>query len=227
MLKKKAVALVSGGLDSSVVLGWARSLGFEVVALTLRYGQRHAIEIESAKKVCRSQGVTDHRIVNVDLALFGGSALTDRVVDVPKGTSPGSSGAIPPTYVPARNTIFLSLALSLAESIGAKDIFIGVSSVDYSGYPDCRPEFILAFQQVAKLGTRAADTDDSYEIHAPLVHLTKKETILKGISLGVDFSSTWTCYDPLENGNPCGACESCQLRAKGFEEAGLPDPLLG
>lgn len=225
-MTKKAVVLVSGGLDSSVVLASAKSEGFDVVALTLRYGQRHGVEVSSAKRVCRYLKVDDHRIVDVDLSAFGGSALTDKVIEVPKGQEPGSAGKIPLTYVPARNTIFLSLALSLAESIGARDIFIGVSSVDYSGYPDCRPEFIEAFQKVAKLGTRAADSGERYAIHAPLVHLTKRETILKGLDLGVDFGQTWTCYDPTEDGGPCGGCESCQLRAKGFEEAGVPDPLM-
>ncbi len=226
MNSKKAVALVSGGLDSAVTLAMSKSLGFDTVALSLSYGQRHSIELDSAKRVCVSLGVLDHRIINVDLSAFGGSALTDHVIDVPKDTPLGSPGAIPPTYVPARNTIFLSLSLALAESIDARDIFIGVSSVDYSGYPDCRPQFIEAYQQLANLGTRAADSGEHFEIHAPLIHLTKKETILKGLSLGVDFSVTWTCYDPLENKTPCLTCESCRIRAKGFEDAGIPDPLL-
>jgi 7-cyano-7-deazaguanine synthase len=225
-LTKKAVVLVSGGLDSAVVSAVAKSSGFDVYALTFWYGQRHGIELESAKRVCSSLGISNQLVLSVDLSAFGGSALTDQVIDVPKGTFPGREGVIPLTYVPARNTIFLSLALSWAEALGARDIFIGVSSVDYSGYPDCRPEFIRAFQFAANLGTRSADTGESFEIHAPLVDLTKKETILKGIALGVDFGVTWTCYDPQENGSPCLSCESCQLRARGFDEAGVADPLL-
>ncbi len=222
---KKAVVLVSGGLDSTVSLASAKSKGFEVHALTIQYGQRHIRELRSAKKVCEHFQVSDYKILAVDLRAFGASALTDDLA-VPKGTVPGESG-IPVTYVPARNTIFLSLALGFAEAVGARDIFIGVSSVDYSGYPDCRPEFIDAFEKAANLGTRAAQDRKLFRIHTPVMSLTKGETVLLGLSLGVDFSLTWTCYDPTENGEPCRECESCRLRAKGFEDAGVDDPLLG
>lgn len=221
---KKAVVLISGGLDSSVSLASAKSRGFDVKALTVSYGQRHIRELLSAKKVCESFGVTDHKFIEVDLRAFGASALTDDLA-VPKGVAPGASG-IPVTYVPARNTIFLSLALAFAEAVGARDIFIGVSSVDYSGYPDCRPEFIDAFEKAANLGTRAADDKKLFLIHTPVMSLTKGETVKLGLSLGVDFSLTWTCYDPTPDEKPCGDCESCRLRAKGFEEAGVEDPLF-
>lgn len=223
--EKKAVVLVSGGLDSSVSLAVAKSRGFDVKALTVQYGQRHARELLSAKKICESLAVSEHKIINLDLRCFGASALTDNF-EVPKNQEPGSSG-IPITYVPARNTIFLSLALAFAESVGARDIFIGVSSVDYSGYPDCRPEFIDAFEKAANLGTKAADDKKLFRIHTPVMSLTKGETVLLGNQLGVDFSLTWTCYDPTPDGKPCGLCESCQLRAKGFEEANSHDPLIG
>jgi 7-cyano-7-deazaguanine synthase len=223
--EKKAVVLASGGLDSSVSLAVAKSGGFDVKALTVRYGQRHARELLSAKKICEFLKVSEHKIIEVDLRCFGASALTDDL-EVPKDCEPGSSG-IPITYVPARNTIFLSLALAFAEAVGARDIFIGVSSVDYSGYPDCRPEFIDAFEKAANLGTKAADDKSLFRIHTPVMSLTKGETVLLGNQLGVDFSLTWTCYDPTPEGKPCGLCESCQLRAKGFEEANLKDPLIG
>lgn len=221
---KKAVVLISGGLDSTVSLASAKSQGFDVKALTISYGQRHIRELLSAKKVCESFQITDHKIIEVDLRAFGASALTDDLA-VPKGVEPGASG-IPVTYVPARNTIFLSLALAFAEAVGARDIFIGVSSVDYSGYPDCRPEFIDAFEKAANLGTRAADDKKQFRIHTPVMSLTKGETVELGMRLGVDFSLTWTCYDPTPDEKPCGDCESCRLRQKGFEEAGIGDPLL-
>ncbi len=222
---KSCVVLVSGGLDSAVTLALAGDRGFVAHGLTVRYGQRHSIEIESARKVFNAIGGGEHKIIDLDLRLFGGSALTDDM-DVPKGSSPSKDAPIPSTYVPARNTIFLSLALSWAEAIGARDIFTGVSAVDYSGYPDCRPDFIAAFEQVANLGTRAVDTGERFRIHTPLIEMTKGETVQKGIALGVDFAQTWTCYDPLSSGYPCGECESCYLRAKGFWEAGVSDPLL-
>ncbi len=221
---KSCVVLVSGGLDSAVTLAMAVNLGFRAHALTVRYGQRHAIETEASLKVCSHLKAVDHKLINLDLRLFGGSALTDDL-DVPKGNLPLNADAIPCTYVPARNTIFLSLALSFAEALGAKDIFTGVSSVDYSGYPDCRPAFIEAFEKTANLGTRAADGGEKFNIHTPLIHMTKAETIQAGLKLGVHFSLTWTCYDPLSNGRPCLECESCLLRAKGFKEAGVEDPI--
>lgn len=222
---KKAVALVSGGLDSAVSAAIASSMGFEVYALTVHYGQRHEVELKASRRVCRSLNVAEHKVISVDLRQFGGSALTDDIL-VPKGDGPIGAGPIPATYVPARNTVFLSLALSWAEALGAYEIFIGVSSVDYSGYPDCRPEYIQAFENLANLGTKVVDSQSRFHIHAPVVRLSKEETILKGLELGVDFSHTWTCYDPTPEGRPCGGCESCRLRAKGFEEAGLPDPAL-
>lgn len=223
--KNKSVVLLSGGLDSSVTLAISKNLGFESHALTIRYGQRHFQEINSAMEVCRILKPSSHQIFDLDLTSFGGSALTDNI-DVPKG-SISSSNDIPSTYVPARNTIFLSLALAFAETIGSRDIFIGVSSVDFSGYPDCRESFIKSFETMANLGTKAVLGGNPFTVHAPLIHLSKAETILKGRELGVDFSATWTCYDPKENGKPCGLCESCLLRARGFNESGVIDPLLG
>jgi 7-cyano-7-deazaguanine synthase len=222
---RPAVVLVSGGLDSSVVLAMAIDRGFAAHALSIRYGQRHAIESAAAKRVCARLGVRDHKIIDIDLRAFGGSALTD-AIEVPKGERPPGADPIPLTYVPARNTIFLSLALSWAEALEAHDIFIGVSAVDYSGYPDCRPEFIEAFEGLANLGTRAANGGKKFSIHAPLVDLTKGETVKAGLELGLDFGLTWSCYDPVSGDRPCGECESCLLRAKGFAEAGVPDPAL-
>ena len=222
---KPCVVLVSGGLDSAVTLAIAVRQGFTAHGLTVHYGQRHAIEIASARKVFNSISDAEHKVIDLDLRLFGGSALTDDLA-VPKGTIPEKDLAVPSTYVPARNTIFLSLALSWAEALGARDIFTGISAVDYSGYPDCRPRFVEAFEQVANLGTKAGDTGQSFKIHTPLIQLTKGETVKKGLELGVNFGLTWTCYDPLPRGLPCGECESCYLRAKGFKEAGVTDPLL-
>lgn len=222
----KAVVLVSGGLDSATVLAIARQQGFETYALSIDYGQRHRFELEAAQRVCRSQGATQHRIIQLDLRQFGGSALTDNI-DVPKDRRDDElHTTIPITYVPARNTIFLSLALGWAEVIGAFDLFIGVNAVDYSGYPDCRPEFLRAFAEVARLGTKAGvERTGRFVIHSPLISLTKAEIIRRGVSLGVDYSLTTSCYDPDASGRPCGHCDSCQLRRKGFSEAGLVDPL--
>ena len=211
---QKAVVLLSGGMDSSVVAAVAKDRGFEVHALTFAYGQRHEVEIEAARRVVESLSIPVHRIIRLDPVLFSGSALTDDLL-VPKGED-AKAGEIPVTYVSARNTVFLSMALSYAESNGARDIFIGVSAVDYSGYPDCRPEFIASFERTANLGTRSADSGDKISIHAPLQLLTKEETALLGRSLGVDFDLTHSCYDPLPDGSPCGSCASCMLRSKGL-----------
>ncbi len=225
--EKGAVVLLSGGLDSATTLAIARSEGFQCHALTFRYGQRHQREIEAAKKVANSLEVIEHRCIDVDLAWFSGSALTDSTIKVPKdGTDLGRPGRIPPTYVPARNIIFLSYALAWAEVLGAFDIFIGVNAIDYSGYPDCRPEFITAFERVANLATAAAiERKGRYHIHTPIIDMTKAEIILTGIKLGVDFSLTHSCYDPDKQGRSCGRCDSCRLRLKGFAEAGLKDPI--
>jgi 7-cyano-7-deazaguanine synthase len=224
---RKAVVLLSGGLDSATILAIARSEGFQCYALTFRYGQRHQREIEAAKKVAESLEVTEHRRIDVDLAQFGGSALTDSAIEVPKDRPDlGKPGRIPPTYVPARNTVFLSYALAWAEMLDASDIFIGVNAIDYSGYPDCRPEFIKAFERVANLATTATGRGKvRYRIHTPLISMTKREIILTGTKLGVDYSLTHSCYDPDEYGRSCGRCDSCKLRLKGFAEAGLKDPI--
>lgn len=225
--RKNAVVLLSGGLDSATVLAIARSEGFETYALSFRYGQRHSVELDAAVLIARAQGVVKHLIVDLDLRLFGGSALTADM-DVPKARSPEEmNDGIPVTYVPARNTIFLSYALAWAEVLQSKDVFIGVNSVDYSGYPDCRPEYISAYEQMARLATKAAvDSDQVLTIHAPLINLTKGEIIRKGVALGVDYALTSSCYDPHSHGAPCGECDSCQLRAKGFADVGLIDPLV-
>lgn len=224
---KKAVVLLSGGLDSATTLAIARSEGFCCYALTFRYGQRHRREIEAAKKIANSLEVVEHRCIDIDLAQFGGSALTDSTVEVPRDSADlGRPGQIPPTYVPARNTVFLSYALAWAEVLGAFDIFIGVNAIDYSGYPDCRAEFITAFEKMANLATAAAGRGKAqYRIHTPLISMTKREIILTGTKLGVDYSLTHSCYDPDEQGRSCGRCDSCRLRLKGFTEAGLKDPI--
>jgi len=224
---KKAVVLLSGGLDSATTLAIARSEGFQCYALTCLYGQRHKREIEAAKKVANSVGAAEHRIIHIDLAWLGGSALTDSSVEVPKDRPDlGNSDQIPATYVPARNTIFLSYALAYAEVLGAFDIFIGVNAVDYSGYPDCRAEFISAFEKTANLATAASVKNKvRYHIHTPLINMTKGQIVLAGIKLKVDYSMTHSCYDPDEQGRSCGACDSCRLRLKGFAEAGLRDPI--
>ncbi len=229
-INKKAIVLLSGGLDSATTLAMAQDLGFDCYAMTFRYGQRHNVEIECSKKVAVSFSAKEHRIIDMDLAAFGGSALTDMGIDVPKNrddiAEKVDSNVIPITYVPARNTIFLSYALAFAEVIGSFDIFIGVNATDYSGYPDCRPEFIDAFEKMANLATAAVvEGKGKYTIHTPIIKLSKSEIIKTGVSLGVDYSLTHSCYDPAENGNPCGKCDSCQLRLKGFKDANLSDPV--
>lgn len=221
---KKAVVLLSGGLDSTTCLGLARRAGFEPVCLSVDYGQRHAVELERAQAVAKAHGVVDHRVVRLDLRAIGGSALTADVA-VPKHDDVAQLGAgIPVTYVPARNTIFLGLALGLAEVVGATDLFIGVNAVDYSGYPDCRPEFIRAFEQLAALATKAGVEGARFVVHAPLSGLTKADIIRAGLAAGVDYALTHSCYDPGPAGLACGRCDSCLLRKKGFEEAGVADP---
>ncbi len=224
--KAKAVVLLSGGLDSTTVLALAHDQGFETYALTLRYGQRHEVEINAATKIAETMKVARHAILDIDLGVFGGSALTD-ATPVPKGRSDTEIGTgIPVTYVPARNTVFLSLALAWAEVLEAYDIFIGVNALDYSGYPDCRPEFIQSFESLAALATKAGvEGAKKFTIHTPLIDLSKKEIIEKGRALGIDYGLTRTCYDPTPDGIPCGACDACLLRLKGFQEAGLEDPL--
>ena len=221
---KRAVVLLSGGLDSATTLAIAKEEAYEIFALSFRYGQRHEIEIGSAERVAKSFGVREHRVMEIDLRGFGGSALTD-AIEVPKnrGADEMASG-IPITYVPARNTIFLSYALAWAEVIGAQDIFIGVNALDYSGYPDCRPEFIAQFENLAQVATKAGVEGTRYQIHAPLIEMTKEQIIREGTKLGVQFSLTTSCYDPMADGRACGECDSCLLRAKGFREAGMPDP---
>lgn len=222
-----AVVLLSGGLDSATVAAIAASQGFAVNALSFDYGQRHRWELEAARRVAQSLGVVNHRIATIDLRVFGGSALTTSDIEVPKGRlSAEMEHGIPITYVPARNTIFLSFALAWTEVLGAEDIFIGVNALDYSGYPDCRPEFIAAYENMANLATKAGvEGRQKLRIHAPLIQLTKAQIIQRGIELGVDFSLTSSCYDPDEDGAPCGQCDSCFLRRKGFRENDLEDPL--
>ena len=224
---KPAVVLLSGGLDSTTVLARARADGFTPYALSFRYGQRHAVELEAAARVAAALGVAEHVIAEIDLRRFGGSALTAALA-VPKGRElPAVTSAIPITYVPARNTVFLSFALAWAEVLEAGDIFIGVNALDYSGYPDCRPAYIAAFEHLANLATAAAvEGRQCYRIHAPLIQLSKAEIIRTGLALGVDYALTSSCYDPSPAGRPCGGCDSCQLRAKGFAEVGVTDPLL-
>jgi 7-cyano-7-deazaguanine synthase len=223
--RPKAVVLLSGGMDSSTTAAIALAEGFDVHALSVRYGQRHAVELEAARRVARRLGIERHVVIDLDLREFGGSALTAEVA-VPKDTPLERIGErIPPTYVPARNTIFLSLALGWAEAIGARDIFIGANALDYSGYPDCRPEFMAAFERLANLGTRAGVSGDGFRIHTPLIGLSKREIVLRGRELGVDWALTSTCYDPAPDGTACGRCEACILRLKGFQEAGLEDPV--
>jgi len=222
---KRAVVLLSGGLDSATVLAISHAEGFESHALSFRYGQRHEREIAAAERIAQSLGARQHRIVQIDLRIFGGSALTADL-PVPSGRSETEIVAeIPITYVPARNTIFLSYALAWAEVLAAQDIFIGANAVDYSGYPDCRPEFIRAFEQLANIATRAGVEGNRFTIHAPLISLRKSEIIQRGMSLGIDYSLTHSCYQPTAEGLACGVCDSCQLRRKGFREAGLSDPI--
>ena len=223
---KKAVILLSGGLDSATTLAIAQNDGFTLYGLTFSYGQRHQFEIGASQKIAEACNLTDHIITEIDLRAFGGSALTDDI-DVPKDRSENTmSGSIPVTYVPARNTIFLSFALAWAEVLQSNDIFLGVNSMDYSGYPDCRPEYIQSFQAMANLATKAGvDGDQSITIHTPLISMTKEEIIRKGLELGVDYSLTHSCYDPDKAGNACGRCDSCRIRLKGFQEAGTADPI--
>jgi len=224
-MERPAIVLLSGGLDSTTVLAIAKAEGYTPYALSFRYGQRHAVELVAAAKVAEAQGVGRHVVADIDLRVFGGSALTSDVA-VPKHDSAQDLAAdIPITYVPARNTIFLSFALAYAETVGASDIFIGVSSLDYSGYPDCRPEYIEAYEAMANLATRAGVEGSKLTIHTPLISLSKADTIRRGLELGVDYGLTSSCYDPSLDGRPCGHCDSCLLRLKGFSEVGTTDPL--
>jgi 7-cyano-7-deazaguanine synthase len=224
-MTKSAVVLLSGGLDSATALGLAREAGFDCRAISFDYGQRHRCELEAARRVALSLGVVDHRVVAVDLRAIGGSALT-AAIDVPKERAiEAMSRSIPVTYVPARNTIFLAIALGLAEVSGAFDIFIGANAVDFSGYPDCRPEYLAQFETLANLATRAGvEGTGRFKIQAPLEHLGKAQIIREGVRLGIDYGLTLSCYDPDEQARACGRCDSCQLRRKGFQEAGIPDP---
>ncbi len=220
MSTKKAVVLLSGGLDSATCLAIAKAEGFEIHTLTFAYGQRHNVELDCAKKLAEAAGVVKHHLISFDLREWGGSALTSDVIAVPDAGGDG----IPVTYVPARNTIFLSFAAALAETIGAKDIFIGVNSLDYSGYPDCRPAFVKSFELTATLGTKAVDEGWTFRINAPLQYLKKTEIIQRGLELGVDYSMTHSCYNPNPDGSPCLKCDSCSLRQKAFSELGMTDP---
>ncbi len=226
MAGKKSVILLSGGVDSATAAAIAKERGFELYALTFEYGQRHRREVEAAKRVAAHIGVKQHVIIAFDLRAIGGSALTDEI-EVPKGRSAAEiARGIPSTYVPARNTIFLSFALALAERIEAADIFFGANQLDYSGYPDCREAYLHAFEAMANIGTKAAVEGQLHiTIHAPLIHMSKAEIIRKGTELGIDYGLTWSCYDPRLDGRACGLCDSCQFRLKGFNEAGYPDPL--
>ena len=222
---KRAIVLLSGGLDSATTLAIARKEGFENYALSFDYGQRHKIEIEAARNVAKSLGAKEHRVAKIDIDVLGGSALTDDIA-VPKSrTESEIANGIPITYVPARNTVFLAHALAWAEVLGATDIFLGVNAIDYSGYPDCRPEFIAMFEMLANLGTKAGIEGARFRIHAPLAKFSKAEIIRKAVDLDVDLSLTHSCYDPAPDGAACGQCDSCQLRLKGFREAGVPDPI--
>jgi len=212
-MPNRAVVLLSGGVDSTTTLAIARAEGYACYALSFRYGQRHAIELEAAQRIAQTLGAVEHKILDIDLRAFGGSALTDDIA-VPKLRTADAS--IPVTYVPARNTIFLSLALAWAEVLGARDIFIGVNALDYSGYPDCRPEYIAAFQRMANLATKAGAEGSHFRVHTPLIEMSKADIIRKGLELGVDFELTFSCYDPSPDGSPCGQCDSCQIRAQGF-----------
>ena len=221
----RAVVLLSGGLDSYTAAAVAKRDGFTLCALSLNYGQRHVIELEASRAVAAALGVEQHLELDLDLTKIGGSALTSSRIEVPKD-QPIDPGVIPSTYVPARNTIFLSMAMGWAEVLGASDIFIGVNALDYSGYPDCRPEFIRAFEQLARLATKAGVEGGALAVHTPLIALSKAEIILLGLSLGLDYGLTLSCYDPGADGRPCGHCDSCRLRAAGFAEAGATDPLI-
>src|SRR5215471_2038534 len=227
MTGKPAVVLLSGGLDSTTVLAIARSEGYEPYALSFRYGQRHSVELEAAHRVAATLGVARHVVADIDLRVFGGSALTDDIAVPRHGSADRLGDGIPVTYVPARNTVFLAFALAWAETLGSSDIFIGVNALDYSGYPDCRPEYIRAFEQMANLATKAGvEGHQDLKIHAPLIDLTKAQIIERGLALGVDYSLTHSCYDPDPAGRACGGCDSCLLRRRGFAELGLEDPAL-
>ena len=221
---KTAVVLLSGGLDSTTCLAIAIDAGFEIAALTFNYGQRHKFEIEKAKQIINHYQINNHSLINIDLSQFGGSALTDNI-EIPTGRSEKDMSDIPVTYVPARNTVFLSLALAWAETLKAFDIFIGVNALDYSGYPDCRPEYIESFEKTANLATKEGVSGNTFKIHTPLINMTKSKIINTGLQLGVDYRMTSTCYNPDRNGNPCGKCDACFLRLKGFKKAGSIDPL--
>jgi 7-cyano-7-deazaguanine synthase len=222
---RPAVVLLSGGLDSATCLAWARREGFSAHALTVDYGQRHAIEIDRAAVLARRLGAASHRILAIDLSFLAGSALTDRTVAVPKARSRIEIGSgVPPTYVPARNTVLLALAMAWSESLGARDLVIGVNAVDYSGYPDCRPAFLRAFETLAGCGTKAGADGEVWRIHAPLLDLSKAEIVRRAVAWGVPYASTISCYDPGASGAPCGACDACLIRARGFCEAGVEDP---
>jgi len=221
---KRAVILLSGGLDSTTCLAIAREQGFDLFALTVNYGQRHIFELQSAKNVALSLDVEKHSVLDIDLAQFGGSALTDDI-EVPKDRVESEMSDIPATYVPARNTVLLSVALARAETLESFDIFIGVNALDYSGYPDCRPEYIESFERTANLATKAGVSGKNFHIHTPLINMTKAEIIKSGTKLGVDYGLTFSCYDPQGTGAPCGHCDACILRLKGFKEAGIPDSL--
>ena len=224
-MSAKAVVLLSGGIDSSTTLAIARDKNYDLYALSFRYGQKNRLEVPAAEKIARALDVKEHLVLNIDLAAIGGSALTADI-PVPRDRTVGEiAGGIPVTYVPARNIVFLSYALSWAESLGASDIFIGVNSVDYSGYPDCRPEFIEAFQRMANMGTKAGAEGRPFTIHTPLIRMTKSQIIQKGVVLGVDYGLTQSCYDPSPRGTACGVCDSCVLRKKGFHQAGITDPI--
>jgi 7-cyano-7-deazaguanine synthase len=218
---KRAIVLLSGGLDSATCLALARDMGYECYALSIAYGQRHAAELTASKLVAEALGAREHRLARVSLGEFGGSALTDSSIPVPVE---GAAGGIPVTYVPARNTVMLAIALAWAEVLDARAIFVGVNAVDYSGYPDCRPEFIAAFEAMANLATKTGIEGGRITIHAPLIHLSKAQIIQRGIALGVDYGQTVSCYQADENGRACGACDACRLRRAGFEAAGVPDP---
>jgi 7-cyano-7-deazaguanine synthase len=222
---KRAVVLLSGGMDSAVVLAMAIRDGFEAHALTFLYGQRHAVEIDFARRVATTLGAARHVVLALDIGRFGGSSLT-APGEVPRGRERSGDGEIPSTYVPARNAVFLSVAVSLAEAIGARDVFIGVSAVDYSGYPDCRPEFLRAFEAAINVGTREGAAGRGFRLHAPLLEMSKADTVRAGLSLGVDFGLTRSCYDPAADGTPCGLCDACRLRAIGFAGAGATDPAV-
>ena len=226
MTKPKAVVLLSGGLDSTTCAAFAAREGYGLLALTVDYNQRHRVELEAARRAAAAHNAVRHVVLPLDLTAFGGSSLTGDI-DVPKGDGEVDDSVIPPTYVPARNTVFLSVALAWAEAAGARDIFIGVNALDYSGYPDCRPDFIHAFEALAAKATKAGVEGDAFRIHTPLIDLDKAGIALRAAELGVDAGATWTCYDPVEREGEalhCGRCDACRLRAKGFAEAGLPDP---